>query len=306
MEKNIPNGDSTEIKDTVSLVNGKFSYNFKIMQPKRTSFKLIKNDKEIGIIGLKEKNLDKIIFGNPLIGNENIIISTKNIKQEEKKFIATIEGAKQNKIEQKINGIKITQSIIKNNPNNFPVLWNLREQSNRYSYSELEKLSIMFSKELKASSSFSILQKTIAEKKKLETSGYQQSFKWVDINGKNYNFQEALNGRKYMLIILWASWCVPCRNEIPHLKDFNKSYQQNVSLVSLSIDEDYNRWKKAVIEEKMAWLNLSGLPKNKNQVAFTYDVKAVPTMILLDENGNIIQKNKNDLQKIIQAIEIYK
>ena len=120
------------------------------------------------------------------------------------------------------------------------------------------------------------------------------------------NFQEALNGRKYMLIILWASWCVPCRNEIPHLKDFNKSYQQNVSLVSLSIEEDYNRWKKAVIEEKMAWLNLSGLPKNKNQVAFTYDVKAVPTMILLDENGNIIQKNKNDLQKIIQAIEIYK
>ena len=73
-------------------------------------------------------------------------------------------------------------------------------------------------------------------------------------------------------------------------------------MVSLSIDNDYSNWKKAVDQEQMPWLNLSGLPKNKNAISQAYDIKAVPTLILLDEKGKIIEKNTNDLPKIIDII----
>lgn len=47
----------------------------------------------------------------------------------------------------------------------------------------------------------------------------------------------------------------------------------------------------------MPWLNLSGLPKNKNAISQAYNIKAVPTLILLDEKGKIIEKNIMIYQK---------
>lgn len=82
------------------------------------------------------------------------------------------------------------------------------------------------------------------------------------------------------------------------LKKFNSAYGKDVSIVSLSIDDNYNNWKKAVENEKMPWLNLSGLPKNKSAVKREYNISAVPNLILLDQNGKVIINNINELDAI--------
>jgi len=54
------------------------------------------------------------------------------------------------------------------------------------------------------------------------------------------------------IIVFWASWCGPCRSEIPEIKEIYKKYKNSkVDIINISIDENTNSWKKALVEEKM-------------------------------------------------------
>lgn len=110
-----------------------------------------------------------------------------------------------------------------------------------------------------------------------------------DNNGNNISLQQLLDGHKYLLIDFWASWCGPCRREIPNLKSLYDSYaKKGFQIVSISIDKNKEAWEKALEEEQLSWPNFLS-----NEVADLYKVKAVPTMYLLDSEGNITAEGEN-------------
>lgn len=93
----------------------------------------------------------------------------------------------------------------------------------------------------------------------------------------------------YTLIEFWASWCNPCRAEIPHLKRaYGKYHPKGFDILSISIDKVADNWQKALEEEKLPWPQLL----DKQGVAFrAYETNAVPTSILVDEEGRISKLN---------------
>lgn len=107
-------------------------------------------------------------------------------------------------------------------------------------------------------------------------------------DGKEMNFAKLAEGKKYVLLDFWASWCGPCRREIPNVK---KAYEQfkdkGFEVVSISIDQKEADWKKALDEEKLPWPNF-----RDNAVADQFKVKSVPTVYLCDAEGNIIAANE--------------
>ena len=107
-------------------------------------------------------------------------------------------------------------------------------------------------------------------------------------DGKEMNFAKLSEGKKYVLLDFWASWCGPCRREIPNVK---KAYEQfkdkGFEVVSISIDEKEADWKKALDEEKLPWPNF-----RDKTVADQFKVKSVPTVYLCDAEGNIIAANE--------------
>lgn len=97
---------------------------------------------------------------------------------------------------------------------------------------------------------------------------------------------------KYVYIDLWATWCQPCKNEIPFLKKVEEKYHnKNIEFVSISVDrqKDYETWKKMIVDKELSGIQLYA----KEDKAFmdAYKVSGIPRFILLDPEGKIVDSN---------------
>ncbi|KGO92248.1 TlpA family protein disulfide reductase [Flavobacterium subsaxonicum] len=97
---------------------------------------------------------------------------------------------------------------------------------------------------------------------------------------------------KYVYIDVWATWCGPCRQEIPYLQEVEKKYEgKNIEFVSLSIDtkKDYEKWRKMVGDKSLGGVQI--IADNDWKSAFTtaYGVNSIPRFILIDPQGKVVE-----------------
>lgn len=115
------------------------------------------------------------------------------------------------------------------------------------------------------------------------------SFTVKDEAGKTHTLESLLQGKKYMVLDFWASWCAPCRKEIPNIKKQYALYKEKgLQVVSISIDKNAAAWKKAVKDEQLQWSNFLS-----PAVADEFHVKAIPCMYLIDSEGKIVAENED-------------
>ena len=97
---------------------------------------------------------------------------------------------------------------------------------------------------------------------------------------------------KYIFIDIWATWCGPCKDEIPHLAALEKRmHGKNIAFLSISIDKDKSAWEKMVKEKGMEGKQLHvGDDKQFKETIFGQMV-GVPRFILLDKTGKIVNPN---------------
>ncbi len=109
---------------------------------------------------------------------------------------------------------------------------------------------------------------------------------------------------KYVLIDVWASWCKPCRGAIPGLKSLYETYKdKGFEILGISIDENKEAWKKALVEEQMKWTQLVDTIGVEGSFCKYYDIRAVPTQILLNKEGQVIAfPNNLSLEAILKQI----
>lgn len=110
-------------------------------------------------------------------------------------------------------------------------------------------------------------------------------FAATDSQGNTLMLQDLIKGKKYTLIDFWASWCGPCRQEIPNLKIlYNEFAAKGLQIISISIDKDHAAWQKALNEEQFPWPNFL----DKSNIADAYGVKLIPAIFLLDATGKVL------------------
>lgn len=158
----------------------------------------------------------------------------------------------------------------------------------QYSYFTPDQKPIyeQFSETAKKSYYGQVVDKDLNPKSLIGTS--VANFNLKDKDGKAYTAKEIVAGKKYILIDFWASWCGPCRKEIPNLKTAYAEYgAKGFEILSISIDKDEKAWQKALAQENMQWHNLL----DDDKVSKSFNVKAIPATYLVDSKGVIIGDN---------------
>ncbi len=116
------------------------------------------------------------------------------------------------------------------------------------------------------------------------------TFDYVNYKGGKSKLEDFKG--KYVYIDVWATWCGPCRAEIPHLKAVEEKYHdKNIAFVSISIDvqKDFEKWKKFVAEKELGGVQLFADNDWKSEFIKSYNINGIPRFILIDPTGKIVK-----------------
>jgi thiol-disulfide isomerase/thioredoxin len=107
------------------------------------------------------------------------------------------------------------------------------------------------------------------------TTAEGKDFKWADYRGK------------VVLVDFWATWCGPCKREMPHVKELHdKLTAKGFSVVGISLDKDQEALSTYLAENQIPWENLAG--DETQELAEKYGVRGIPTMMAIGKDGKIL------------------
>lgn len=151
-----------------------------------------------------------------------------------------------------------------------------------------DALIVMFNKHVKDVAMVDKFNALCGKWEKLKAGTPSPAFSCPDINGKTVSLAD-LKG-KFVYIDVWATWCGPCRGELPHLKTLEEKYaDKDIYFVSLSCDKNKKAWEDMVRKDEMKGIQLHlGV---ESPFMDAYLINGIPRFILLDRNGNIISAN---------------
>jgi thiol-disulfide isomerase/thioredoxin len=135
----------------------------------------------------------------------------------------------------------------------------------------------------------------------------QASIDWSfpDINGKTYTLSQFRG--KYIYIDVWASWCGPCKKELPYLKSIKEKFaDKNIEIIGISLDENRADWENAIKNESLTGIQLFA-GGWENELCEFFKITGIPRFILLDKQGKIINANADrpsgDIETVLNNLE---
>lgn len=195
--------------------------------------------------------------------------------------------------------------FIKRNSDNAAGVLALSETAGKFSQAEIEGLLGTLSDKVKASPMGQAVVERVTVISKTANGAQFADATLVDAAGEHHQLSEYLGKGNYTLLEFWASWCGPCRSSIPHLKEVYELYHpQGFDIVSVSMDEKLDAWKKALAEENMPWTQIA-CEDGFGAVARLYNFNGIPYCVLIGPDGEVVETNCRDARLDRQLVKLY-
>ena len=168
----------------------------------------------------------------------------------------------------------------------------------QYSPDLIEKWLSMMDVSLAETPAYKEILHQIAKRRELAVGEKAPDFTLLSDKGREITLSDFRG--KYVVLDFWASWCGPCRMEIPNLKKvWQKYHSKGLEIVSITLDSKDDDWRKALADEQMPWTQLTAKGTN---VASQYNVQGIPHILLLDPQGKIagINLRGEELEEALQ------
>jgi len=132
-----------------------------------------------------------------------------------------------------------------------------------------------------------------------------QRYKDIKANtpeGTELAVSDVIAGAKVLMIDFWASWCGPCRAEMPHVKAaYERFHAQGFDIIGVSLDQDAEDWKQAIADLGMEWPQISDLKGWECEGADIYGVRSIPATVLI-KDGIIVARDLRG-EKLAEKVE---
>ena len=134
-------------------------------------------------------------------------------------------------------------------------------------------------------------QKEAEEKKQAIIGQKFLDLEEADPDGNLHKLSEYVGQGKWVLVDFWASWCGPCKAEMPNVvKAYAKYHDKGFEVVGLSFDREKEPWVEAIKEWEMPWIHLSDLKYWKTVASDVYNVNSIPDNLLIDPEGTVVAR----------------
>ncbi len=225
------------------------------------------------------------------------------LKKEIKKYEAELE-----KIKEEFYGMgdkqeATTKEFVKKNSSTVAGAALAANLASGMELKDLEKLYASLTGDAKTCKYGKEISDLIAKQKSLAPGNPSPTFNYDNFKGGKTSL-ESLKG-KVVYIDVWATWCGPCRGELPHLQKVEKAYHgKNIAFVSISVDKNVEAWKKMVKDKNLGGIQLHADKAFSSKFVKDYGINGIPRFILLDKEGKIVNadaprpSNKN-LKKLL-------
>jgi len=193
-------------------------------------------------------------------------------------------------INQKFDSIQLYKlNFIKAHPRSMVSATYLYVLEDKIPLEQLEEMYSPMSNEIKQSGFGSIIREKIIARKRVVIGNPAPDFVSTDTSRNNIRLSSFLG--KYVLLEFWASWCLPCRQQNPHLLEMYKKYSdKGFTIVQYSMDvkKDEEKWKAAIRKDQLLWTQIADLNGFESKVSKLYGVQPIPDNFLIDPSGKII------------------
>ena len=135
------------------------------------------------------------------------------------------------------------------------------------------------------------LLKRMKAKDAVQVGNKMEDFSLNTPEGTPQNIMELVGKNKLTILDFWASWCGPCRREMPFMKQLYEQYQhKGLGIVGISLDDKGDAWQQAINDLGIPWPQLSDLNGWNCSAAQLFQVNSIPYIVILNQQGIILQK----------------
>lgn len=126
------------------------------------------------------------------------------------------------------------------------------------------------------------------------------AFSETTSNGKDFDLKQ-LRG-KYIVLDFWGSWCGPCMNGVPKMREYYNKYNTRIEFVGIACNDTESDWEKAIKSNQMDWTQILN-DKSSMDLTALYGISSYPTKIIINQEGEIINKFSGEGVSFYNAVD---